>query len=128
MVSEYSDRSNHWNKLFCPQRSLGTPSLPTPDLVYQKQWFVKAVGANIRQLSNLDKWISIATITHMPLEEYLNLDEFWQEAVFGAVQEYIEAQNKEQKKSFEDMTKRIEDLKPHSSPLNNIAKPSFHLS
>ncbi len=64
----------------------------------------------------------------MTLDEFLNMDEFWQEAVFSAVQEHVEYQNKEQKKSFEDMTKRIEDLKPHSSSLSGVSKPSFVMS
>lgn len=73
----------------------------------------------------LDKWVAIATVTHMSLEDFLALDEFWQQAVFEAVNSFVKDQNKEQEKAINAMTSRIEEMRPHSSPFNGMNKPNF---
>lgn len=61
----------------------------------------------------------------MSLEDFLALDEFWQQAVFDSVNNLVKDQNKEHEKSIEAMTSKIEELRPHSSAFNGIAKPTF---
>ncbi|MBD2201563.1 hypothetical protein H6G33_09410 [Calothrix sp. FACHB-1219] len=62
----------------------------------------------------------------MSLEEYLALDEFWQEAVYSSVSNFVDEQNKEQKKTFDEMSKKIEDLAP-ANHMASINRPTFHL-
>ncbi len=85
------------------------------------------VAHNIRTKADLDKWVAIANVTHMTLEDYLNLDEFWQQAIFESVNDFVKDQNKAQQGAIESMTEKIEQLRPYSSPIASMPKPNFTL-
>lgn len=88
---------------------------------------MQGVAQNIRKKAQLDLWVAVANVTHMTLEDFLNLDEFWQQAVFESVNHFVKEQNKEQQKSLNSMTERIEQLRPYSSPMAAVPKPQFSM-
>ncbi len=92
----YLDIHTRWEGSLTTSIKLDTSSPFDPDLIIHKHNFVQAVGQNIRQKAFLDKWVAIANVTHMDLEAFLNLDEFWQEAIFQSVNSFVKEQNKEQ--------------------------------
>lgn len=63
----------------------------------------------------------------MELESFLNLDEFWQEAVFQSVNNFVKEQNKEQQNVLNSMTEKMEAVRPYASPLAALPKPQFNL-
>lgn len=63
----------------------------------------------------------------MDLEAFLSLDEFWQEAIFQSVNNFVKEQNKEQQSALHSMTEKIEALRPYSSPMSTLPKPQFNL-
>lgn len=63
----------------------------------------------------------------MDLESFLDLDEFWQEAIFQSVNNFVKEQNKEQQSALNSMTEKIETLRPYSSPISNLPRPQFNL-
>ncbi len=86
------------------------------------------VGQNIRKLAKLDQWVGIANVTHMRLEDYLNLDEFWQQALLEAVNDFVKEQNKEQQRALGSVTEKLEQIRPYSSAMNSMPKPTFMMS
>lgn len=89
--------------------------------------WIQHYGQIIRQEANLDSWVRIATVTHLPLgKDFLTMDDFWSEAVSTAVNSYVKEQNDQQSKSIKDMESRLESLKPQQSSFSGIPMPSFN--
>lgn len=53
------------------------------------------------------------------------MDDFWQEAVLTAINEHVKQQNEQQTKQMQEMTQRIEGMKPHQSAMSGVPMPSF---
>jgi TRAP-type C4-dicarboxylate transport system substrate-binding protein len=69
-------------------------------------------------------------MTHMPLAEWLSLDEYYQEAVYQAVSKVVEAQKKENQEQTDKIMKEISDTKetgPYISPFAGTPKPKFSM-
>ena len=66
----------------------------------------------------------------MPLEEWFNLDDFYQEAVYQVVASMVEAQEKKSQEATDKIMKEISDTKetgPYISPFAGNPKPKFSL-
>lgn len=81
------------------------------------------VAQNYTKYYQLEKWVIIASVTGIGLQEFIQQDEYMQEAAYQAASNYIQNQNKKQKQSLEEMTKSLENM--NSNPLSEIKKPSF---
>lgn len=65
----------------------------------------------------------------MTLEEWINYDEFWQEAIFQSVTGLVEAQKKESNKTTEEILKAMGSGQEshYVSPMATMPKPSFQM-
>lgn len=81
------------------------------------------MAQNYTKYYQLEKWVIIASVTGIGLQEFIQQDEYMQEAAYQAASNYIQNQNKKQQQSLEEMTKSLENM--NSNPLSDIKRPSF---
>lgn len=53
------------------------------------------------------------------------MDDFWLEAVVMSVNTHVKEQNEQQTKQIQEMTNRIESMKPYQSAMTGMPSPSF---
>lgn len=75
------------------------------------------------------KWISISSVTGMPLETWLSYDPYWQEAIFKATQLFVKKKEESSKGEMDSFMKSIAEQRaansgPSSAPIN---RPSFNM-
>lgn len=106
-------------------RFIDLPLIDPDMLIYRMNW-VKAVAANIRRQAQLDNWVRIANCCDVPLGmDWLDMDELWLTALTSAVDDFIKEQNKASSEQLHQMQSKLESLKPYSSPMDSVPKPSF---
>lgn len=76
---------------------------------------------------NIESWVNVAHITHMPLDTFNSYNEFEQEAIVQAVNNFVSRRNEEQKKVIEDI-RGSQDSSPYVSPMSSLPRPSFQLN
>ena len=66
----------------------------------------------------------------MTIEQWVNYDDYWQEAIFQAVSGLVENQKKESSKHTEDILKAMGsgNEQPYISPMATMPKPTFQMS
>lgn len=94
-------------------------------LVYKKN-LIETIATNIREKAGLDIWVRISNACNLHLGlDFLDLDEFWKEAIKQSAEEMIKEQNDASKEMLQALESKIESEKPHQSAFNSIPRPNF---
>ena len=82
------------------------------------------VVPSLRRNLKIDQWVVISEQTSMTFSEFQDLDEYIIQAIYNAVVDRVEAQNKNQQKTIDNITNQINSTKDQNV-LAKIEKPSF---
>jgi hypothetical protein len=97
-----------------------------PYLLVYKRNLIETVANNIRQKAGLDIWIRVSNVCNLNLGiDFLDLDDFWKEAIKQSAEEMIKEQNDASKDMLRSLESKIEAEKPHKSAFDSIPRPNF---
>lgn len=124
----------HWGSSFIThidgmhtinERFINNPPIDSDLPIIRANW-VQSVASNIRRMARLDDWVRLSNNTQLTLgANFLDLDEFWLEALVEANNAFVKEQNDNNSRTIQDMKNNL-DLQPYRSPLDLAPMPKFH--
>lgn len=116
---------------------IGDESLYTyPDYDYEFEFWklhqFKGVAEVYREIYKIDAYVGVASNIHISLDDWLDHDIIWQEALIQSVGNLVDARNKASQEQTDKILKASQESReqaPYVSPFaSSGTRPQFHMS
>lgn len=95
-------------------------------LIEWKANHIEVISKLIRERLGIDNWVKLNTLINVPLEEgfsYLGLDEYHKTAIILAANEIVKERNDNEKKAWDEIKARQEQMTSYRSNFDSLPKP-----